>query len=100
MSNKSRLCVLTCNTVVKASTWGRVLRNTEGMPVSSGTLLLGCEWPGVMFLQVKAGHPVWGSGPSELVQQTLKEETGVWESASKGSGSQEFHFLAQQAAPS
>lgn len=53
-----------------------------------------------MLLHVKAEHPVWAADPSGFVQQTLKEEMGAWDAASKGSWSQEFHLLAVQAAPS
>lgn len=60
--------------------------------MSLGSLVLNSELPWVMLIHVKGEQPVWGSWPLE--QQTRKEEMGVWESASKGSLSQEFHLLA------
>ena len=54
----------------------------RGRSLSLGTLLLNSELPQVMLLHVKIEQPVC---PCQSVQQTPKEETGGWDSASKGS---------------
>jgi len=44
----------------------------------------------VMLLHIKTEIQSAAVGPCALVQQTLEEEIGAWDSASKGSQSQEI----------
>lgn len=77
--------------MVKTGNWGRVLSNREKKGSGSlWTLLLNFELLWVMLFHVKAEIQSGAVGACELVQHTLKEEMGSWDSVSKGPQSQEI----------
>lgn len=83
-------CVLTYNIMEKASKWGRVLSNRERKVRVLVTSMAQRRVSGGDASPHQGRNAIWAAGPCEVVPQTLEEEVGAWDSASKGPQSQEI----------